>query len=164
MNMNPKWIRVTLDTPKVIRFAKRIWTEIHCESWSNDRIAPKYTAGHRRDWTTSNLGVGLDLGEYLLSLWTDTDHSTVVEKVVVLVRRQILGTFLLTCLSSHGRTLQHGNNTHFVAQFDTLQFIIISINNNLLLRIFQWPICFVSVLWGNRLGIRSTKNLCHLST
>ena len=34
MNLNPKWIRLTLDTPKVIRFAKWIWTEIHCETWS----------------------------------------------------------------------------------------------------------------------------------
>jgi len=28
MNPNPKWIRLTLDTPKVIPFAKWIWTEI----------------------------------------------------------------------------------------------------------------------------------------
>jgi len=43
MNANPKWIRLTFDTPKVIRFAKWIWTDIHCESWSgsDNRIAPK---------------------------------------------------------------------------------------------------------------------------
>jgi len=43
MNSNTKWIRLTLDTPKVIRFAKWIWTEIHCESWSrsDNWIAPK---------------------------------------------------------------------------------------------------------------------------
>jgi len=40
MNSNPKWIRLTLDTPKVIRFAKWISTQIHCESGSgsNNRI------------------------------------------------------------------------------------------------------------------------------
>jgi len=44
MNPNPKWIRLTLDTPKVIRFAKWIWTEIHCESWSgsDNQIALRY--------------------------------------------------------------------------------------------------------------------------
>jgi len=43
MNSNPKWIRLTLDMPKVIRFTKWIWTQIHCESWSesDNRIAPK---------------------------------------------------------------------------------------------------------------------------
>ena len=41
MNSNPKWIRLTLDTLKVIWFAKWIWTQIHCESWSgsDNRIA-----------------------------------------------------------------------------------------------------------------------------
>ena len=42
MNLNPNWIRLTLDTPKVIRFAKWIWTQILCESRSgpDNRIRP----------------------------------------------------------------------------------------------------------------------------
>jgi len=45
MNSNPKWIRLTFDKPKVIRVARWIWTQIHCESWSgsDNRIAPWYT-------------------------------------------------------------------------------------------------------------------------
>jgi len=43
MNLNPKWIRLTLDTPKVIRFAKWIWNQIHRESGSgsDNQIRPK---------------------------------------------------------------------------------------------------------------------------
>jgi len=45
INLNPKWIRLILDTPKAIRFAKWIWTQIHCKSGSgsDNRTRPMYT-------------------------------------------------------------------------------------------------------------------------
>jgi len=45
INSNPKWIRLTLDMPKVFRSAKWIWTQIHSESWSasDNRIVPKWS-------------------------------------------------------------------------------------------------------------------------
>ena len=54
----------------------------------------------------TNLCIGLNcFHENLSLLWSDRDDPAVVQEVVVFIRRQIFGAFLLTRLPSHRRTL-----------------------------------------------------------
>jgi len=90
MNSNPKWIRLTLDTPKVIRFAKWIWTEIHCESWSrsDNRIAPQSASV-----TTLSLSTG-GMKQF------PTSHASQQSEVVNRI-----------CSASDEQTFQHAPDT-----------------------------------------------------